>query len=123
MAQRADVDRYPPVLHQVAQLKDAFSITILDRATSPGGELEVSMNGVERVRLRPKPRGSKVLALARNVSEVRAFARSLDTQLDRGADVAFGYDADAAAVLLRSNHGKPRLRRVVHLHELPEAST
>jgi glycosyltransferase involved in cell wall biosynthesis len=119
MVQRADVDRYPPVLHQMRELSELSSVTVLDRASDDLRGLEMGIANVRRVRV-PSSKAPRAL---RNIAEFLAFSRELDRELDAGSSVAIGYDPDAAALLLRSTHGDAALKRVVHLHELPDLST
>jgi glycosyltransferase involved in cell wall biosynthesis len=114
LVQRADIDRYPPVLHQMRELSADASVTVLDRASDDSRGLAFA--NVRRIRV---PAGESPSAL-RNFTEHAAFARALDRELDAGASVAIAYDPDAAALLLRSSHGDAALKRVVHLHELPD---
>ena len=119
MVQRADVDRYPPVLHQMRELSELSGVTVVDRASDGLSGLDVGIAKVKRVRISlgktPNP--------LRNIAELSALSRALDRELDAGSSVAIGYDPDAAALLLRSAHGGAALKRIVHLHELPDLST
>lgn len=119
MVQRADVDRYPPVLHQMRELSRRSKVTVLDRANDDSCAFEAVFTDVRRVRIRP---GKAPLPL-RNATELLSFSRELDRELAAGSSIAIGYDPDAAALLLRSTHGDAALKRVVHLHELPDPST
>jgi glycosyltransferase involved in cell wall biosynthesis len=119
MVQRADVDRYPPVLHQMRELSELSSVTVVDRASDDSETPGASVTGVIRRRI-ASPRG---LGLVRNLKEAVAFSRELGMQIARKPAVAFGYDPDAAALLLHSKGGKRELKRIIHLHELPEPSS
>ena len=116
--QRADVDRYPPVLHQIRVLSEHARVTVVDRQPEHRQPLEVDAVNVRRVRVgrrrAPGPIG--------NLMEQIAFSRAIDRELDASSNVVIGYDPDAAAMLLRTTHGVPFLKRIVHLHELPDLS-
>jgi glycosyltransferase involved in cell wall biosynthesis len=118
MLQRADVDRYPPVLHQIRELGRSSSITVLDTSSREPRGPQANIPAVQRIRVQ----AGKVPKPLRNVAEMGEFSRMLNTELDGGIDVAIAYDPDAAALLLRTEHGIRSLKRVVHLHELPDLS-
>lgn len=123
LAQRANIDRYPPVLHQIRLLASSADITVLDRkATSEKDEAGTS-EGIERIRVPFNAEDRGGLSPVRRLGEAFAFARNYDELLTRRPDISIAYDEDTAAVLLRSSFARLRLRRVVHLHELPEPTT
>ena len=119
LVQRADVDRYPPVLHQMRELSELSSVTVLDRASEDPATPGAYVTGVVRKRI-ATPRG---LGPVRNLKEAAAFSRELRKEIALRPAVAFGYDPNAAALLLQSKRGERDLKRVIHLHELPEPTS
>lgn len=114
LAQRANIDRYPPVLHQIRLLGSSYESLVVDSiASSECDELQTAPE-VRRLRVR-EGQGNGRASLLHRVTKVFAFARAYKRQLADNPDVAIAYDADTAALLLRS-HASPT-RRVVHLHE------
>lgn len=115
LAQRANVDRYPPVLHQVRLLGPRFGSTVVDSIGSSERDDFQTAQDVRRLRIREAQIDGRASMIHR-LTGAFAFARTLKRQLAEAPDVAIAYDPDAAAVLLRL----PRAlltRRVVHLHE------
>lgn len=122
LAQRANIDRYPPVLSQLRLLAGRFDSTVVDSISALEPDDFQTAPNVMRLRLRGEGFDSR-FSLANRFSEFRAFSRRVRQQLALGPHVAVAYDADAAAVLLRSPRGTNSTKRIVHLHELLEPST
>ena len=121
LAQRANVDRYPPVLHQIRLLGQSDGITVVDSISSSEHDEIQTAPEVRRVRVREAQIDGRA-SLLRRVTKGFAFARTFKRELASFPDVAIAYDADTAATLLRS----PRIRmtkRVVHLHESLDLSS
>jgi glycosyltransferase involved in cell wall biosynthesis len=120
LAQRANIDRYPPVLNQLRILTKSFDSTVLDRVSHYELERLETSPEVQRLRIRAQAQSRRFTTI-RGLRDVWAFARIFRHQLARRPHIAIAYDADAAALLLRSSTAP--FKRVVHLHELPDAST
>ncbi len=117
LAQRADADVYPPVLHQAAILQKYGSVTLVDSGQSSHTQF-LTHPGVVRVRIPMGPSG-RFGVLGRLSSFIR-FRSTLQRELYRYTDIAIAYEPDAAAVLLTSIC-KRNVFKVVHLHEHVEA--
>jgi len=115
LAQRANVDRYPPVLHQARLLGERFDISVVDSVASVALDDVQTAPEVRRVRVH-EARSDGRASILRRATRAFAFARTVKRELSAVPDVAIAYDADTAALLLRA----PRTlstKRVVHLHE------
>jgi glycosyltransferase involved in cell wall biosynthesis len=121
LAQRANVDRYPPVLHQIRLLGASREITVVDSVvSSEPGQLQTAPE-VRRVRVREEQVGGRASMLFR-ATKAFAFARTVKGELSNAPDAAIAYDPDTAALLLRSPKC-PLTKRVVHLHEALDTSS
>lgn len=114
LAQRADTDAYPPVLHQSDILSQLGDVVILDSATR---EESISVAAPECRRIRIPSAGRTRLGLFGRVKPALEFRSALLRELGAGADIAIAFEPDAAAVLLGYEAKPGRLRRIVHLHE------
>jgi glycosyltransferase involved in cell wall biosynthesis len=114
LAQRVNVQLFPPVLHQARALADLGHVRVLDAAdASPQKSAQLN----ERIdHIRANARGLS-WAKAHHV-QLLQFLRMFQREISARPAVAFGYDMDAAAALLASRALYPTIRRVVHLHEL-----
>lgn len=115
LAQRANVDRYPPVLHQSRLLNGCFDITVVDSVASTRIEDLQTAPRVQRVRVR-EARADGRSSLLHRVTKAFAFAHAVKRELSAVPDVAIAYDADTAALLLRAPRSRAT-KHVVHLHE------
>ena len=114
LAQRADVQLYPPVLHQARALADLGHVRVLDAADA-SSQKAARLNGrIEHIRADAHGRWWAQAHRVRLLQFLRMFQRAIATR----PVVAFGYDVDAAAALIASRAFYPTIRRVVHLHEL-----
>jgi hypothetical protein len=123
LAQRANVDRYPPVLHQLRILAESGDVTVLDRMANVEREEVQAPAEVERLRIRFEAENGGRFSSLHHITDAFAFARTYNRLIAREPDIAISYDEDTAALLLHLSHGRPALKRVVHLHELPETTT
>jgi glycosyltransferase involved in cell wall biosynthesis len=113
--QRANVERYPPVLHQLRVLSEFCDCTVLDDL---GMDEEKSLHSSDSVK-RERVRSTGVFQSLGPLGKLRnivAFASRFDRLLRREPDIAIAYDPYAAAQLLARRASS--LKRVVHLHEL-----
>ncbi len=109
LAQRADVDLYPPVLHQSRILERLGSVTILDTSDQTPGKSAGEQVNRHRVHSGlPANTWQKIRALFE-------FRSALGNQLKKNLDVAIAFEPDAAALLLGLR--KTGTKRVVHFHE------
>jgi glycosyltransferase involved in cell wall biosynthesis len=117
LAQRANVDRYPPVLHQLRQLDARFDSTVVDLIGDGECDEACLPSRVQRIRVRAS-HDKGPLAAVRRLAEMFVFSRTVNEQIARKPDVAIAYDAESAALLLRATTEANSSKRVVHLHEL-----
>jgi glycosyltransferase involved in cell wall biosynthesis len=114
-AQRANVERYPPVLHQLRVLSEFSACTVLDELRVDEEESQHSSDHVRRKRVRSS-KLAEVLGPAGKLQNALAFASTFSRLLRQKPKVAIAYDPFAAAQLLRRRSSAPK--RIVHLHEL-----
>lgn len=113
LAQRGDVDTYPPVLHQSELLSGYGQVAVLD-AGMPAARARFLTGGkVERVRVALDPKSGPLDKLA----SLQNFRRELDRQLRLQPEAVIAFEPDAAALVLRRSGSGSKFRCVIHLHE------
>lgn len=119
LAQRASIERYPPVLHQVEILRARGEVVVVDAPGKRDDRGIQTTPSVQRVRIPSADFGNRDTRLGR-LRWVGHFANRFRQQLARIPDVAIGYEPEAAALLLCSN--ARQTMRIVHLHEIPDVA-
>jgi glycosyltransferase involved in cell wall biosynthesis len=115
LAQRANVERYPPVLHQLRVLSEFCDCTVLDDLGMDEDKPLHSSDVVKRERIR-STRLIQSLGTLGKLRNVLSFSAEFDRLLRCGPNISIAYDPYAAAELLWRRESS--LKRVVHLHEL-----
>ena len=122
LVQRANIEHYPPVMHQLRMLEEQSHVRVLDRVSQKDEKEAILPGDTERVRVRISARRDGSISLKHRLEEGFAFAKALNREIARKPDLAIAYDPDAASLLLRKK-SSPGLKRIVHLHEMLEPAT
>lgn len=118
LAQRANTDLYPPVAHQARLLVSLGEVRILDAASvAPETAVFPSDAPLKRVRVRP---GKKTRGRLTRVRDAVAYWDAFRHELQACPAISISYEVDAAAMLLASRARYRDMRRIVHLHEVPD---
>jgi glycosyltransferase involved in cell wall biosynthesis len=115
LVQRANVERYPPVLNQLRVLSTFSECTVLDDLGTDEEKPLHSSSQVKRERVKSTGFLQSLGPLGK-LRNIVAFAWKFDRLLRCEPHVAIAYDPYAAAQLLRRRTSS--FKRVVHLHEL-----
>lgn len=118
IAQRGDVDGFPPVRHQAGILAEHGTVTVIDtmRDGAAGQPLD---SQVRRVRIRSAPHAHSFGATMLRVRTTLQFSRAVRREIGRAYRTAIAFEPEAATLLLGARR---RGFRIVHLHELPGPS-
>lgn len=121
LAQRADVDFFPPVLNQARLLGELGHVTLLDAPPSQAAAANREVPAAARIH-RVRVGGSARLATPlRRSGNLVGFLRAYWRALLARPELAIAYEIDAGALLVAFSVLHPRMRRIIHLHEVPDA--
>ncbi|HUR00473.1 MAG TPA: glycosyltransferase [Gemmatimonadaceae bacterium] len=112
LAQRGDIELYPPVLHQAGILRELGDVTIVD--AGPRGSTLATHPDVNRIRV---TEGGRLGSSVARVLKLFQFRKTVRRQIERGYDIVIAFDAEAAAAVLEVAPEYPDCKVVVHLHE------
>lgn len=113
LVQRAEVELYPPVLHQAGILREIGDVTIID--SGPTGAAVMTASDVKRLRIAEYPSGARTTFS--RMRKLMEFRRAVRRAVKDAPQIVIAFDPDAAAAVLDLARQTPTTRCVVHMHE------